>query len=111
MGYSQFTVNLNPANAGVKLRKRINRAGNSVQSARVMVDGQEAGIWHIVQSAYAPVSQAWQDCEFEIPAELTRGKSKAAIRIEYLKADGNNGDINEFYYWVFCYPKNQDLIN
>ncbi|MBS1794722.1 MAG: DUF2961 domain-containing protein [Acidobacteria bacterium] len=104
-GFSRFTVRLDPENSGVKLRRRINRAGNGVQTARVYVDGEDAGVWHIVQTSYAPIDQAWQESEFEIPARFTAGKEKATVRIEYLKSDGNNGEINEFYYWVFCYPK------
>lgn len=105
-GYSQFTVKLDPENTGVKLRRRVNRSGSAVQSAKVYVYGQETGIWQIVQSEYVPISQAWLDSEYEIPAEFTRGKSNVDIKVEYLKSDGNNGEINEFYYWVFCYPKN-----
>jgi len=105
-GYSKFTVKLNAENSGVKLRKRINRCGNGIQTAKVYVDGQDAGIWHIVQTSYTPVDQAWQESEFEIAGNLTKGKNNAEIKIEYLKSDGNNGEINEFYYWVFCYQGN-----
>ena len=104
-GFSQFTVKLNAENSGVKLRRRLNRSGNGVQTAKVLVDGVDAGIWHFVQTSFAPVNQAWQESEFEIPAGLTRGKEKANIKIEYVRSDGNTGEINEFYYWVFCYPK------
>lgn len=105
-GSSMFDIKLAPDNSGVKLRKRFNRAGNGVQTAKVFVDGREAGIWHIVQTSYAPISQAWQESEFEIPAEFTKGKNKASIKLEYVASDGNNGEINEFYYWAFCYPAN-----
>lgn len=104
-GSSEFIVKLNPENSGVKLRKRINRSGNGVQTAKVYVDGIDTGIWHIVQSSFAPIDQAWQESEFEIPEQFTKGKEKATIKLEYVKSDGNNGEINEFYYWIFCYPK------
>jgi hypothetical protein len=104
-GFSQFTVKLRPQNSGVKLRRRINRVGNGVQTAKVYVDGREAGIWHIVQAATAPIGQAWQDAEFEIPAEFTRGKDRVTLKIEFAPSEGNNGEINEFHYWVFCYPQ------
>lgn len=103
-GYSQFTMALDPNNSGVKLRRRLNRCGSAVQSAKVYVDGQDTGVWQIVQSAFVPVSQAWMESEYEIPEQFTKGKSKVEIKVEYLKSDGNNGDINEFYYWLFCYP-------
>lgn len=105
-GYSQFTMKLDPENSGVKLRKRVNRCGSAVQAARVYVDGQDTGVWQTVQSIYVPVNQAWLDTEYEIPAKFTKGKTNIEIKIEYMKADGNNGEINEFYYWAFCYPKN-----
>lgn len=104
-GYSQFKVNINPENTGVRLRKRINRTGNGVQTVKVFVDGAEVGLWHFVQSSFAPVSQSWVETDFEIPAILTAGKSRINVRLEYVPSDGNNGEVNEFYYWAFCYPK------
>lgn len=105
-GYSQFTIKLDSENSGVKLRKRVNRCGAAVQAARVYVDGEDTGVWQIVQSMYIPINQAWLDSEYEIPAQFAKGKSKIEIKVEYMKTDGNNGEINEFYYWAFCYPKN-----
>lgn len=104
-GSSQFVMKLNPDNGGIRLRKRLNRTGNGVQTANVFVDGKEAGIWHFVQSSFAPANQSWVESEYEIPASLTQGKSQVDIKMEYLPSDGNNGMISEFYYWTFCYPK------
>lgn len=104
-GNSQFTLKLNPENSGARLRKRLNRTGNGVQTVKVFVDDKEAGIWHFVQSSFAPVDQSWVESDYEIPASFTQGKSNIKVRLEYVASDGNNGEVNEYYYWVYCYPK------
>lgn len=104
-GNSSFVFKINPNNLGVRLRKRLNRSGNGVQTVKVFVDNQEVGIWHFVQSSYAPVSQSWVESDFEIPAYYTKGKSQINLRMEYVASDGNNGEVNEFYYWCYCYPQ------
>ena len=105
-GFSQFTLKIDSDNSGVKLRKRLNRSGNGVQTVKVYADNQEVGIWHFVQSSFAPINQAWVETDFEIPAQFSAGKSELNIKLEYIPSDGNNGEVNEFYYWAFCYPKN-----
>lgn len=104
-GASQFTMKLDPENSGVRLRKRLNRAGNGVQTVKVFIDDKEIGIWHFVQSSFAPVNQSWVESDYEIPASFTQGKTKVTVRLEYVDSDGNNGEVNEYYYWMFCYPK------
>lgn len=105
-GYSEFVMKIDSKNSGVKLRKRLNRSGNGVQTVRVLVDGEDTGMWHFVQSSYAPVSQSWVEYDYEIPARYTSGKSSLRIRLEYVPSDGNNGEVNEYYYWAYCYPEN-----
>ena len=105
-GSSQFVMKLHPENAGARLRKRLNRTGNGVQTVKVFVDDREVGIWHFVQSSYAPVAQSWVESDFEIPASFTQNKSSVKVRLEYVPSDGNNGEVNEYYYWAFCYPPN-----
>lgn len=41
-GSSTFNVTIDKENNGVKLRKRINRNGNGVQTAEVLVDGNRS---------------------------------------------------------------------
>lgn len=104
-GKSEFILKLDPSNSGLRLRKRLNRTGNGVQTVKVFVDDKEVGIWHFVQSSFAPVNQSWVETDYEIPAAFTEGKSQIKVRLEYVPSDGNNGEVNEFYYWAFCYPK------
>ena len=102
-GYSQFVAAVDPNNSGVRLRKRLCRLGNGLQTAKVFVDGTEVGTWHIVQSSYAPINQAWIDSDFDIPPVFTQGKSTISIKFEYVNSSPMK-EINEYYYWVFCNP-------
>lgn len=105
-GASRFTVAVDPANNGVRLRKRINRLGNGVQTASVLVDGTPVGRpWHIVTLAQSPAEHpldGWFDSEFEIPASHTRGKDRIEVEIRYV-ASPQKGEINEFHWWVYSY--------
>jgi hypothetical protein len=121
-GASTFTVATDPQNEGVKLRKRINRSGNGVQTAEVWVDGVKVSRpWHIVTASFdtgpRPAQSGtalqpamatgrkidgWFDSDFEIPASLTRGKRRLQIEVRYLAAPLKS-EINEFYYWVYSY--------
>ena len=103
-GFSQFTVNIDPDNSGVRLRKRLSRLGNGVQTAKVFADGAEIGTWRIVQSSYAPINQAWLDADFDIPAAYTKGKNSLTLKFEYLDS-GPMKEINEFYYTIFSFLK------
>jgi hypothetical protein len=105
-GASRFTVAVDPDNNGVRLRKRINRLGNGVQTAEVLVDGTPVERpWHIVTLAQSPAEHpldGWFDSEFEIPASHTRGKDRIEVEIRYV-ASPQKGEINEFYWWVYSY--------
>ncbi|MBK8507064.1 MAG: hypothetical protein IPL46_35760 [Saprospiraceae bacterium] len=79
-GSCRFTVQVNPANDGVKLRRRINRTGNGVQTALVYIDGKLVPRpWHIVipslSTGKGPVD-GWYDSDFEIPSSFTKGKNR-----------------------------------
>lgn len=104
-GASQFVVKLDPANEGVKLRRRVNRALANVQRANVSVDGARlpGAPWYVCD---LPVTNdvAWRDTDFEIPANYTRGKAEITVKLEHVHGLPNDSG-NEFYYWVFCYGK------
>lgn len=97
---SSFTVNIAPDNGGVRLRRRIYRKDNGVQTAWVYVNGKKlAKPWHIVTNASAPEkqiyvinkrtvikssdleNQGWFDSDYEIPVKYTKGKSSIRLNI------------------------------
>jgi hypothetical protein len=47
---------------------------------------------------------AWLDSDFEIPAEVTAGKSEIQIKL----AAHNGSRWDEFTYWVFSYVKDPE---
>lgn len=100
---SEFTVNISPANHGVELRRRLYRSGNGRQVAIVYVDGVRVSErpWDVCTYSDAPFYQGWYDADFEIPEAYTRGKHQLHLRIE--NAGDSKSEINEFYYWVYCY--------
>jgi hypothetical protein len=101
-GKSSFTVAIDPANQGVRLRRLLSRFGNGVQTAAVYVDGVKVERpWHVVYNSSAPANQAWVDSDFELPASLTKGKPSLHIEIQHLSS--TKGELNEFHYWVFCH--------
>lgn len=102
-GSSEFTVNISPANHGVELRRRLYRSGNGQQRAIVYVDGAQVTErpWDVCTLSTAPFYQGWYDADFEIPAAYTQGKRQIRLRIE--NAGGSKSEINEFYYWVYCF--------
>jgi len=132
---SSFTVKISPDNGGVRLRRRINQMAYH-QEVEVYVDGTLAGTWFeqganmvlnydhqgyrdLVKKYFAQKNQevpTWQDgtmpskfrdTEFEIPAALTNGKKKLAIRLVSKGSLGvkpaDAGLVNEYYYWVYSY--------
>lgn len=103
-GYSSFDVNIDPANDGVKLRKRIDRTNNNYQRANVYVDGRKVyeRQWVVCAPQNTVYYQAWLDSDFAIPAKYTAGKRNINIKVEYVDSP-KAGEINEFYYWIFSY--------
>jgi hypothetical protein len=117
-GFSKFTATINPENQGVKIRKRINRKGNGVQTAEVYVDGVKVKEkpWHIVTPSLSTGEggkddfDGWLDSDFEIPVHYTKSKDKITIEIKYIDSPQKK-EINEFYYWVYSYNDNALLIS
>ena len=101
-GSTTFSVNIAPANRGVRLRRRTDKANNR-QLARVYVDGKLVSErpWYTVDFEKAYRSIRWADTDFEIPEKYTRGKRSLRIRIEHV--DSQRGSIDAFRYWVFSY--------
>lgn len=92
-GASEFTVRVDPANAGVRLTRRLD-AGVGHQRARIQVDGVAVAEW-------APLPPAggcrWLDQSVDLPASATAGRSTVTIRNEFVSSDI---DFNEFRYQV-----------
>jgi hypothetical protein len=102
-GYSQFTMALQPTNAGAILRRRFDQ-GVASQMADVYVDGALAGIWY--QGGFEDIHN-WRDSDFMIPASFTAGKSSTRIKVQFLSS---SNDWNEFtYYFYTVLPGNQML--
>jgi len=105
--YHEFDVNLLKDNQGVRLRKRINRTGNGIQTANVYVDGKKVDVPWYICSYSGPgfirnrTFDGWLDSEYEIPASFTKGKNKVRIRIEHVQS--TKSELNSYYYWVFSY--------
>ncbi len=89
-GECHFTASIDPANTGVKLRRRMDYT-TPHQRAEVYVNNNFAGYWYDAGSA-----ARWRDSDFEIPASLTAGKNSIKIRIV-------SSEWNEFRYRVFSY--------
>ena len=111
-GYSEFTLKINPENNGVKIRKRINRFNNGIQTAEVYIDGQKCTKpWHIVtnsqspKSSYSPQFDGWYDSDYEVHSSYTKGKKEIRIKIKYVDYAKLGNDINEFYYWIYSYKR------
>jgi hypothetical protein len=99
---SEFKVKIDPANHGVRLRRRLDRNVNR-QLANVYIDGQKAieRPWYMVDYDKTYRDIRWADSDFEIPAKYTAGKSEITVKVENL--GGVERPWNEFYYWVYSY--------
>ncbi len=95
VGYSQFTLNIEPTATDILLTRRIDYWVQN-QKANVFVDGQLVGEWFTPQ---LDVVYRWLDAEFNIPSSFTTGKNEITVRVEYISS---NIDWNEFYYWIHC---------
>jgi hypothetical protein len=125
-GESTFTVRIDPANDGVRLRKRINQLVYH-QAAEVFVDNRSAGIWFEQGSQYQvlqekqmqvpgyssdwrQINKRFRDTEFEIPAALTRGRSSLRLTLKTIGSKAaikpeDEGLTNAYHYWVYCYRR------
>jgi hypothetical protein len=92
-GASGFSAAIDPDNEGVLLRRTTDYALAN-QSARVFVDGQEAGVWLSPGPGSAP-GAFFADVEFLVPPAFTRGKSRINLRFE------PEGPWSAFEYHIF----------
>lgn len=91
-GWSRFTVTVDPANAGVRLTRRLD-SSVAAQSALISVNGVQAGRW-------APLDGAltyWMDQTVELPGSVTKGRRILKIRNTF---ESSTKDFNEFTYFV-----------
>jgi hypothetical protein len=70
------------------------------------VDGREVPRVWLTVGPYT--GQDWQDSDYEIPADFTRGKNKLRIQVQALdhppvKTPDIPKEINEFHYWIFSH--------
>ncbi len=101
-GSSTFTASIDPANRGVRLRRRTDKENNR-QMGRVYVDGVlvKTRPWYSVDYEKTYRGIRWQDTDFEIPAAYTKSKSSITVKIEFVSSKNNAWD--EYYYWVYSY--------
>jgi hypothetical protein len=102
---TQFTLKIDPANDGVRLRRRLNRSLANVQQANVTVDGTLIADtpWYFCDLP-TPAQTAFADSDFEIPAGMTRGKKQISVRVEHVSAQPVNAN-NEFHYEAYSYVR------
>jgi hypothetical protein len=63
------------------------------------VDKKFAGTWyHADQNEFL----RWHDSEFDLPPELTRGRSELKVRLA-VKSDEGHGPFTDFRYEVLSY--------
>ncbi|MGB2796441.1 MAG: DUF2961 domain-containing protein [Phycisphaerae bacterium] len=104
-GTSEFTVKIDPANDGVKLRRRVNRNRSNVQRTDVYVDGRLIvdTPWYVCDLAATPET-AFRDSDYEIPAVYTKGKDRLTIKLQHVAGQADDSS-NEYYYWVYSYGR------
>jgi hypothetical protein len=97
---SEFTLKIDKKNLGVMLRRKLDYSFPN-QRALVSVDGTPAGVWylagsntcvfsapkdelggteHVVQTS----NRRFRDDEFLLPLALTKGKSKIAVKVQFV---------------------------
>jgi len=126
-GTVAFTANISPENNGVRIRRRINQWAYH-QEVAVYADDNMAGIWFEQGSNYFLLKEPdpenfpdyipdWEemkaifrDTEFEIPRNLTEGKSKIRVKLKAIDSKSalkniRNGFCNGYHYWIYCYEK------
>jgi len=97
-GEISFTVASDPANQGVRLRRRIDQASPR-QTAEVWIDGERVGTW------YHPdhnETLRWFDSDFDVHRRFTAGKSALEVKL-IVKRDRGRGAFNDFEYRAFCF--------
>jgi hypothetical protein len=101
-GYSQFTVKIDPANRGVRIRRRTDKENNR-QRANVYVDDKLVSErpWYSVDYEKTYRDIRWLDTDFEIPSKYTAGKNSIKLKVEFVS--GKNQEWDEYYYWIYSY--------
>jgi hypothetical protein len=102
-GTSTFTVALDPCNAGVLLRRRMDYNA-ARQEAEVYVNDVLAGVWY---DAGRNPYHRFRDSEFMLPRALTRGESVVTLRIENVSPES---DWTEFHYWVLTLRPPREIL-
>ncbi|AHF17267.1 DUF2961 domain-containing protein [Niabella soli] len=97
-GRIRFTISIDPDNAEVRLRRRMDQA-IARQEADVYIDGVFAGTWYDPQCN--PVLR-WYDSEFLLPSHLTKQKKQLAVE---LRVHGMAAPFSDFEYRAFCYKR------
>ena len=97
-GSIRFRVAVDPANAGVRLRRLFDQKGPR-QAADVYVDGRYAGTW---LDANGNEFLRWAESDLEIAPAFTRGKTAVEIRLEVQTGDGRS-PFSDFAYRVYCH--------
>lgn len=100
LGEITFTAAVASDNTGVRLRRRLDQKFGR-QTAEVFVDDKPAGTWY-----HADENQffRWHDSEFDLPPELTKGKSEIKIRLVVPNEKGL-GPFTDFRYEVLSYTQ------
>ena len=93
-GKVNFSVTIDPANQGIRLARRIDY-GICDQKGAVYINGVSAGEWY---TAGGSGGGMFYDPVFDVPANLTAGRSKLDIEVRFVSSCN---DWNEFYYWVY----------
>jgi hypothetical protein len=96
-GTVRFRAAIDPANAGVRLRRLFDQKGPR-QSVRVMVDGRYAGTW---LDAKGNEFLRWAESDLDIAPEFTRGKDAIEIELVVGTGDGRS-PFSDFNYKVYC---------
>jgi len=97
-GEITFTIAIDPDNAGVRLRRRLDQSSGR-QTAKVYVDGAFAGTWC---HGYHNEHLRWFDSDFDISRKLTRGKDSLNVKL-VVDTSGGRGPFTDFRYEVFSF--------
>lgn len=97
-GWAEFTIPVNPFNDGVRLVRRIDQAQGR-ENVNVRVNDQDAGTWYTPDKN---IYKRWRDTVFELPAELTKGKTSLTIKLENQDPDRH---FSQYHYWFYSWKK------
>jgi len=95
-GEISFALAIDPANRGVRLRRRLDQASPR-QTAEVFVDSEPVGIWY---HADRNETLRWFDSDFDVHPRFTEGKSVLQVRLG-VRSGGGRGAFTDFSYRAF----------